>query len=168
VRVILLRHGIAVDRDDPRCPPDPERPLTREGVDRTRDAVAGLRAIGVRPAAVLASPYLRAMQTAEIASHGLGAPDPEPCPSLLPGAPAEAMGALLGGRSDEEILCAGHEPHLSLLLAYLVWGASGGGEFAGFKKAGAACVETLQPGTSAGELLWVLPPRILRKLGEGS
>ena len=168
MRVILLRHGIAVDRDDPNCPPDPERPLTREGVDRTRDAVAGLRAIGVRPAAVLTSPFVRAVQTAEIASHGLSAPDPEKCPELLPAAHPEAMDALLGRRSEEEILCAGHEPHLSILLAHLVWGANGGGEFAGLKKAGAACVETAKPGTSPGELLWIVPPRILRKLGETS
>jgi phosphohistidine phosphatase len=168
VRVILLRHGIAVDRDDPNCPPDPERPLTREGVDRTRDAVAGLRAIGVRPGAILTSPFVRAVQTAEIASHGLSAPDPEECPELLPAAHPAAMGALLMRRSEEEILCAGHEPHLSGLLAYLVWGASDGGEFAGLKKAGAACVETPTPGASPGELLWIVPPRILRKLGETS
>lgn len=165
MRVILLRHGIAVDRDDPACPADPDRPLTREGVERTREAVAGLRAIGVQPDVVLSSPYLRALQTAELASEGLDAPGPERCTQLLPAADPKELAALLRGRSGAEILCAGHEPNLSLVLAHLVLGGVAGETFAGLKKAGAACVETEDPGATPGDLLWLVPPRVLRRLG---
>jgi phosphohistidine phosphatase len=165
VRVVLLRHGIAVDREDPACPPDPERPLTPEGVARTKAAARGLRAIGVRPDAILTSPYVRAVQTAEIAARVLGDAEPESCDHLLPAGDPAAMAASLRARPETEVLCAGHEPNLSLLLAHLVHGGATEDLFAGLKKAGAACVETERPGTSVGELLWLLPPSILRRLG---
>jgi phosphohistidine phosphatase len=167
VRVILLRHGIAVDRDDPACPADPERPLTVEGVERTGEAVEGLRVLGVRPKVVVTSPYRRAVQTAEIASRGLEAAAPERCAHLLPSGDPAAMAEWLSRRAEDEILCAGHEPNLSLLLACLVLGP-GSESFAALKKAGAACVEVEHPGKTPGELLWLLPPRILRRLGGGA
>ena len=34
----LVRHGIAVDPNDPKSPPEPERPLTAKGVQKTRAA----------------------------------------------------------------------------------------------------------------------------------
>jgi hypothetical protein len=34
----LVRHGIAVDPNDPKSPPEPERPLTAKGVQKTRSA----------------------------------------------------------------------------------------------------------------------------------
>ena len=39
----IVRHGIAVDRTDPKSPAEPERPLTAEGVKKTRSAALGLR-----------------------------------------------------------------------------------------------------------------------------
>ena len=59
MRIVLLRHGIAIDRDHPDCPPDPERFLTSEGQQRTRRAVKGLRRLDVRPDLVLSSPWTR-------------------------------------------------------------------------------------------------------------
>jgi hypothetical protein len=38
MRLYLMRHGIAIDREDPDCPPDPERYLTPKGIQRTRAA----------------------------------------------------------------------------------------------------------------------------------
>lgn len=168
MRVILLRHGIATDRDDPACPPDPERPLTPEGRARTEAAVLGLRAIGVRPGAVLTSPYVRAAQTAAIASRVLDAPAPEPRDELLPAAPPSRLAELLRRRTEDEILCAGHEPHLGLALAVLVAGDAEPDLALGLKKAGAACVETGRAGVAGGELLWLLPPKLLRRLGASS
>jgi phosphohistidine phosphatase SixA len=31
MRLYLIRHGIAMDREDPKCPPDTERALTPKG-----------------------------------------------------------------------------------------------------------------------------------------
>src|SRR6202790_1151574 len=68
----LVRHGIAVDPNDPKSPPEPERPLTAKGVQKTRAAALGLQALGVKPDMLLTSPYVRAAQTAEIFAETLG------------------------------------------------------------------------------------------------
>src|ERR1700684_1684775 len=68
----LVRHGIAVDRTDPKCPPEAERPLTARGVQKTRSAALGLRALGVKPDVLITSPYVRAVQTAGIFGAALG------------------------------------------------------------------------------------------------
>ncbi len=62
----LMRHGIAIDREDPDCPPEEERYLTSKGIARTRSAAKGLSAMNVKPTQLLTSPYVRAVQTGEI------------------------------------------------------------------------------------------------------
>ena len=66
MRLYLMRHGIAIDREDPDCPSDPERYLTPKGIQRTRAAARGLRALRVKPTALLTSPFVRAVQTGEV------------------------------------------------------------------------------------------------------
>ena len=68
----LVRHGIAVDPNDPKSPSEPERPLTAKGVQKTRAAALGLQALGVKPDVLITSPYVRAAQTAEIFAEALG------------------------------------------------------------------------------------------------
>ena len=68
----LVRHGIAIDRADPKSPPEAERPLTAKGVQKTRLAALGLRALGAKPDVLITSPYVRAAQTAEIFAEALG------------------------------------------------------------------------------------------------
>ena len=66
MRLYLMRHGIAIDREDVDCPPEPERYLTPKGIQRTRAAARGLRDLRIKPASLLSSPYVRAVQTGEI------------------------------------------------------------------------------------------------------
>ncbi len=54
----LVRHGIAIDREDPKCPPDTERPLTPRGMKRSHAAALGLLAMKIKPD-VTTSPWLR-------------------------------------------------------------------------------------------------------------
>ncbi|MDP9147713.1 MAG: histidine phosphatase family protein, partial [Acidobacteriota bacterium] len=68
----IVRHGIAIDREDPKCPPDPERYLTEEGIEKTRQVAKGVAALGAGADLLLSSPYVRAMQTAEIFASALG------------------------------------------------------------------------------------------------
>lgn len=163
MRLILFRHGIAFDRDDPACPPDPDRPLVPRGERRTRAAARGLRRAGIAPAAIWTSPYLRAAQTARIAAEEVGIPAGAvvTTPALLPDARPEELLQELGRAPLEEVLCAGHAPHLDELLARTL-GMRGPSPFA-LKKAGAASV-LWEPGTG-GDLEWLLTPRLLRRLG---
>src|SRR5580693_4225458 len=70
----IVRHGVAMDPTDPKSPPEPERPLTAKGVQKTRAAALGLRAWGAKPDVLITSPYVRAAQTAEIFAETLGFP----------------------------------------------------------------------------------------------
>ena len=109
----LLRHGIAIDRDDPSCPPEPERFLTKKGARRTRAAARGLAALKIEPDAVLSSPYRRARQTAEIACKEIGVKAGiRETEALLPEADPDAILALLAELAVGSVLCAGHAPNL--------------------------------------------------------
>src|SRR5271165_3922444 len=70
----VIRHGIAVDRTDPKSPPESERPLTARGVQKTRSAALGLKAVGINPDVLITSPLVRAAQTAEIFAEAVGFP----------------------------------------------------------------------------------------------
>src|SRR5260370_8651827 len=72
MQMYIVRHGIAIDREDPKCPPDPERYLTEEGVEKTKQVAKGVAALGVTADLFLTSPYVRAAQTAGIFGSGLG------------------------------------------------------------------------------------------------
>ncbi|MEZ5294156.1 MAG: phosphohistidine phosphatase SixA [Vicinamibacterales bacterium] len=162
----LVRHGVAALRG-PDYPDDAARPLTPEGAERFRLVVQGLRALGVSVDVVLASPYERARETAEILCAGLR---PKPklllTPALEPGRkPAEAFAAIeqaaASGRRSSRFALVGHEPDLGELAARLL-GAKGAVEF----KKGAVCridVARAMP-TGPGTLRWFLPPRALRGL----
>lgn len=159
MKVVLFRHGIAQDRADPDCPPDPERELTPEGVDKTRLSAAGLRAIGVAPAMIWTSPYLRAARTAELAAAALGARVAPPTEALLPDAdPRELVDALRIADVDE-ILCVGHAPQLDRFVAYVV---GSNVDVCALKKAGAA---RLDVDGKEGVLEWIATPKMLRLLG---
>ena len=160
----LVRHGIAVDRTDPKCPPEPERPLTARGVQKTRSAALGLRAMGAKPDVMITSPFVRAAQTAEIFAEALGFPVDKirVNDSLKPaGNPADIVKELAHIRAKEVVIC-GHAPHLDLTIAQL---AGARAPFTELKKAGVACFEHASA-HGAWQLLWVLTPRVLRDLGE--
>lgn len=162
--VYLIRHGIAVDRSDPKCPPDAERPLTPRGVQKTRSAALGLVELGAKPEAILTSPYVRAAQTAEIFAEALGFSVEQIRVSefLKPSDnPAETLREVSRLRA-KEVACFGHAPHLDLMIAYLAGARTA---FTELKKAGAACLEQASP-HGRWELRWMLAPKMLRDLGE--
>ncbi len=158
----VVRHGIAVDRTDPKSPPEPERPLTAEGVQKTRSAALGLKELDVKPDVLITSPYLRAAQTAEIFAEALGFPTSKIRVSnaLKPAANPADIVKEISHLKAKELMCVGHAPHLDQLIAQLV-GARG--VFTELKKAGAASLE--HTGTQgAWRLQWVLTPKVLRQL----
>jgi phosphohistidine phosphatase len=160
----IVRHGIAVDRSEPKCPPDPERPLTAKGVQKTRSAALGLRALGAKPDVLITSPYVRAVQTAEIFAEALGFP-PEKAgvsEALKPtGNPADVVKEISKLRA-KEVMCFGHAPHLDRMISQL---AGARGVFTELKKVGVACFEH-SAAQGRWVLVWILPPKILRQLAE--
>jgi phosphohistidine phosphatase len=138
----LLRHGDAEDGS-----PDAERKLTEKGRRQSTTAGAALAALGVNLEACLASPKVRAAQTAELACEALGV-EPE-LEQKLAGGPfdAEALAAGLG----EEVLLVGHDPDFSMAVHSLT------GAQVRMKKGGLAGIEK-------GELKVLLRPGELKRI----
>jgi phosphohistidine phosphatase len=166
VNIVLFRHGIAFDRADPDCPPDPDRPLTKEGTRRTRRAARGLLALGVSPEVVVTSDYLRAVETAQIACEELSFSSRENfvrTAELHPTADPRGFLEVLDRTPCREMLCVGHNPNLSGLLSWLVGAPRA--PFTWLKKAGAARIDLGLDGRPPGRLVWLLEPKALRRLG---
>ncbi len=103
----LLRHAAAEDGS-----PDAARRLTEEGEQQAEAAGRGLAAIGLKLDACLASPKVRAIDTARIACAHLAA-DPREEPRLS-GGPFDPEDLVLG--LGDEVLLVGHEPDFSLAI----------------------------------------------------
>src|SRR5690348_7670072 len=164
MRVYLMRHGIAIDREDPDCPPDPERYLTPKGIQRTRAAARGLRALRVKPVALLTSPFVRAVQTGEVVCEVLGL-DPKQLrttealrPEAKPARLAEELNRLTG-----EVICFGHAPHMDEFIAHALKATA---PFTALKKSGLACLDIDSLAPLRATLFWLLTSRVLRRLGD--
>ena len=133
-------------------------------MQKTRSAALGLRALGAKPDVLITSPYVRAVQTAEIFAEALGFPLEKirVNDSLKPaGNPAEILKEITHLRA-KELACFGHAPHLDLMVAQLAGARSA---FTELKKAGAACFEQVSA-QGRWELRWILTPKVLRDLGD--
>lgn len=164
MRLILIRHAIAVPRGTPGVPED-DRPLTAGGEKKFRRAAAGLARLMPPPAAILTSPLRRARSTAGIAADAWGGVECRDVAALARGDDDALLAALDAWPEDATIAIVGHEPHLSALLARLL-GSRQAARFA-FRKGGAALVELGAAPRRGGNLLWYLPPKLLRALGSG-
>ena len=158
-----MRHGIAIDREDPDCPSEAERYLTPKGVERTRAAGKGLAELRIKPTALLTSPYVRAVQTGELVCEELDL-DPKKLratDALKPEAKPARLAEELAKLSDKEVICFGHAPHMDEFIAYAVKAPE---SFTSLKKAGVACVEIVDFAPLEATLNWLLTSRALRHL----
>lgn len=160
-----MRHAIAEQRDATRWPDDSRRPLTPEGAERFRRAARGLRRIVQSVELVLASPYVRAWQTAELLEEEAGWPTPIESSALAGhSTTTEALDALRLHAGRESVALVGHEPNLSWLASLLL---AGDESIVGLqlKKGAVALLELTSPPTPGSALLrWSLSPKILRAL----
>lgn len=162
VELYLVRHAIAAERGE-EWPEDDKRPLTARGVSRFKEAVEGLKKLGVEVDEVFTSPLVRAKQTAELLSAGLaGKPPVKVLDALSPGhAPSSVLAQLARAARRRRIALVGHEPGLGELAAHLI----GAGRALPFKKGGVSRID-VESLTSRrpGALTWFVTPRFLRGL----
>jgi phosphohistidine phosphatase len=158
--LVLLRHGIAEERSDEKK--DEDRGLTTKGHARTKQVARGLREILPDAQAIYTSPLLRAMQTALWVSRAYRSRVPiQTTDSLAPGTPAKDFLKMLAAIEERRAILVGHEPALTDDLFALI-GLKGGAGIE-LRKGGCYGVRLLPDGTA--KLEWVLPPRLLRRLG---
>jgi phosphohistidine phosphatase len=166
MQLYIVRHGIAIDREDPKCPPDPERYLTEEGIEKTKQVAEGVVALGATADLLISSPYVRAMQTAEIFAELLKYPKEKirRTDLLLPGSEATLFyRELAKDRQSKTIFCFGHAPQLDDVLAV---GLGSKHQVTALKKAGVALLEFRRVSPPSGQLVWLATPKLLRKAGK--
>jgi phosphohistidine phosphatase len=162
----IVRHGIAVDREDPKCPPDPERYLTEDGVEKTKQVAKGVAALGATADLFLTSPYTRAVQTAEIFATALDFARQKIRRSdlLLPGAePSLLFRELAKEKQASSAFLFGHAPHLDDVIATALGSKK---HVTALKKAGVALVELKRVAPPMGVLAWLAIPKLLRRAGK--
>lgn len=156
--LVLLRHGIAEDPTPDKK--DEDRSLTAEGHARMKQIARGLERALPKVQAIYSSPLLRAVQTALWVSKAYRSrANVRTTDALAPAATPKQFLALVKSIDVRRAVIVGHEPVLTHGLEALV-----GIEGLELKKGGCYGVRLLPDGK--GVLEWVLPPRILRKLGE--
>ena len=163
MKVFLLRHAIAHERDRKRWPDDSLRPLTAMGKRRFRRSARALARLLPDRAPILTSPFVRTRETAGIlvAVHGGRY---IACPELAPGEEPRALFTLLRSRPGDAAVLVGHEPDLG---RFLVAALGIRGARIAFKKGGAACLEfgrRVAPGTA--RLHWFATPKLLRAVAK--
>jgi phosphohistidine phosphatase len=166
MQLYIVRHGIAIDREDPKCPPDPERYLTEEGVEKTAQVAKGVAALGIAGDLFLSSPYIRAVQTAEIFARELGYAKQKirRTDMLLPGAePSHVFRELARDKQASAVFLFGHAPQLDDVIATALGSKK---HLTALKKAGVALVELKRVSPPIGTLVWLATPKLLRHAGQ--
>ena len=120
MRIYILRHGVAETATAGMS--DADRALVAEGRKKLRAVLGIAKQVGVAPDLILTSPYLRAVQTAEVAAEVLGYQGTTlEIDALHPGGtPREAWDEIRAHQGYESVLVSGHEPLLSSLAAFLL------------------------------------------------
>ncbi len=168
MELLVIRHGIAEDKDEwaEHGHDDDDRPLTKDGRRRMRNAARGLRRLVPDLPLLATSPLLRARETAAIVSAAYdGTPAGDVAEALRPeGAFADFL-PWMESRADHAAAgIVGHEPHLSCLVSWLLTGRTR--SFIELKKGG-ACLLAFDDvlGSGRARLVWSLAPGHLRRLG---
>jgi phosphohistidine phosphatase len=177
VQLLIIRHAPAEDRVvfAARGRPDSERPLTERGRSKMRENARAVRALVGRIDAVAASPYARAVQTAEILASACaerGRPlAVETSTHLEPAGSRQGLLSWLGKLGEDPsvktVAIVGHEPEVGHIAAWLVTGSATA--TLPLKKGGACLLDlAMPPVPGQAELRWLLPPALLRELAPRS
>lgn len=161
MNVFLLRHGLAVDRSKPGFKKDADRPLTPKGKQRLWRVAEAMEEMELEFDAILTSPFVRAMETADIIAEAYELrnkliPTEHLTPNGNPKLLLEELAQL--EPAPRNLLLVGHEPYLGQLIGLLVAGNTNA--IIDLKK-GSLCkleIETLKCGRCA-TLAWLLTPK---------
>lgn len=164
MELFLVRHALALPPEGEGEAADDQRSLAPKGVRRFRKVVRGLAALGVELDLLLTSPKRRALETAEILADLLEG-ESRVSPHLAV-SPSEALLAEIP--REGRVALVGHEPYLSELLAWLLFGdflgesaRGGAGERFLLKKGGVAWLEG-EPRPGGMVLKALFPPKVFR------
>lgn len=158
MKLYVMRHGPA--EDDASDGLDSSRALTPSGRERCRVVAKRLIELGEAPRAIVSSPLVRALQTAEIV-HTIVSSDGsvEANRAFAPHGHAHEYVRHAAKQARKRVMIVGHEPDLSLLCARLL----GDSLPYGFMKAMVVSLRVPNEGGPAS-LRFVLEPKTLQLL----
>lgn len=148
MKIYFMRHGEA----SWRAPCDAERPLTDQGVLRLRRTLSGAAEQMSDVDCIVHSPYLRAVQTAQIAAQVLNVSQLIPDARWTPDCAIPPALAALEAYAERTVLVVTHNPLVSMLVGVLCSGERALPE--PFDTGTIACVEASWPAAGLGSLLW--------------
>lgn len=155
MELLIIRHAKA----EPHALSDAERALTEVGREQAKKVGEFLSQSNLVPDLTLASPLVRARQTADILCEVSGAPSPSIEPWLACGMrPAMAIGELVGYRDFSRVAIVGHNPDFEYLAEWLLGGQCGGIHV---RKASVIHFSHLNPPAQGAYLEMVLPVSVL-------
>ena len=160
--LLLIRHAAAAQRDPAQWPDDSQRPLTDKGRTVQRNVSRFLRKRNLAPTLVLTSPWLRALQTAEILVEAARvAQPPVACEALADDPDLSRLADDLGDQPTGAIVAmVGHSPWMEELAALLLGGSAGSLRI-DYPKSGVMGIDLqgLVPGE--GELRFFVRPKMV-------
>jgi phosphohistidine phosphatase len=158
MRLYLIRHAEAVDLGGPGAARDFDRALTPAGRAQAAALAAAFARLELAVDAVVASPLVRAHQTA-VDLLAAWQPDARvvTCDHLAPERlKPNKLSDFLAAVPGERVAAVGHMPELGAYAEWLIGAAAGSVPLA---KCAAACVECRgDPEKAAGKLLWLVTP----------
>lgn len=164
-RVFVLRHAKSDWSAD--FPHDRQRPLAKRGRAAARTIGKLLERLGEVPDLVLASPAVRAAETARLAGEAGGWQRRiEIADELYERSPETVLG-LVRRQSDEssKLLLASHEPTCSELISLLVGGAEVNVPTAAVTRIDFPVESWREVEFGRGILHWQVTPKLLRRVG---
>ncbi len=168
MKLYILRHAIAEDRDEILYPDDSLRHLTEKGEKKMVKIAEHLKDMGLQIDLILTSPYVRAYETARIVAKTFGIKKKQLVLSdhLTPSGFAKDLIAEINENYQvENLMLVGHEPYLSDLVAMLVAGDPS--MSITMKKGGLCClsIDNLLYDKCA-TLEWLMMPAQLTRMGK--
>ncbi len=159
----VVRHGIAEDENPAHPGQDHRRRLTPRGVTQAEAVAAGLQRLGIAPELILASPHVRAAQTAAILAGVLAPVDGLVSESeLAMGATSAALTKRLGTLEQRSVMVVGHNPMLSEFVSDL---CAGGRLRVGLQRASLTHIRMYGGVREAfGELMAYLPASVTSRI----
>ena len=160
--LLLIRHANADARDPERWPDDRDRPLTDKGRKTQRDVSRFLRKRDFVPTLVLASPWARAAETAEILVRELQLPNPPvPCAALADDPDLARLAEAIGQPGPAAIVAlVGHSPWIEELASLLLTGTAARMRI-DYPKSGVMGIDVEKLEVGTGELRFFLRPKMV-------
>jgi phosphohistidine phosphatase len=157
MKVYFLRHGVAADPEKWEGT-DFDRPLTGDGRERMARQSKALAKLSLEPDLIVTSPLLRAKQTASIVAEGLKLHEKVVEDERLGlGFDSNRLAGILQEHKDSgALMLVGHEPGMSETIGRLIGHAK-----VDLKKGALACVNVPDLASLEGELLSLIPAKVL-------